>query len=297
LLIDRALLSFSGGPDPSLSVALEADPQILEQKGLAAGFMLGSSIKTYKTTRMIEPHVYSSVDDSVQLLTDSEEHIREIVAYGPGMFTQRLATIRNSSMEEVLRRYGKGSIANLKGFVIVSYEGIAFGFVVSVGNGTDPLQSQISFIILQRGTFDASRQGALDELHLPALIIKSASMAIPIESFSLLHNKSHLLEEEPFASKVCISIGHIYVPTEGDFDYGQRQFRSFNRYFYRPENTMNTCPSHNTIRKERKKPGNQMWLIEHTGTYTIDRFYIKVKDINYPRRTVDLEVGEWPVGD
>lgn len=127
-----------------------SEGQILEQIGRVGNFTLGTSIRSYAAkVRQTGPDLYRSVDGSIELFTDASGNIQQIRVHKPGAFTQRLVSVRESSMREVLERYGKvRQVRKEEGRIHLQYTGFTFSFDNSPGNTVDPIRRPIESITI-----------------------------------------------------------------------------------------------------------------------------------------------------
>ena len=101
---------------------------ILEQSGRVAGLELKAAISDYGTqVRRQSAGLYRSADGLIEVVTDPTGKISRIAASKSGMFTQRLVTIGQSSLEDVVERYGKPKrVYSRSERIAVEYDNLVF---------------------------------------------------------------------------------------------------------------------------------------------------------------------------
>src|SRR5216684_3067963 len=138
----------------------DSNLQIIEAQGSFDIFTVGSYIQGRGCLEQIEKNIYKSDSSPTVIFTDEAGQIQEIAVTGPGIFTQRYVTIGQSTMKDVLKRYGQGHF-DLAGQVIpvtsprlfaLSYANLIFFFdFLTGGTKSDLLSLTVKFIALKRG--------------------------------------------------------------------------------------------------------------------------------------------------
>jgi len=126
-----------------VAFAQSGDLAILEQSGRASGMQLKTPVADYDATlRLQRAGVYQSVDGSVEVSTDSSGKVSRIAVSKSGMFTQRLVTIGQSSLQDVAERYGKPTrVYEKSGRIVLAYEHLSFAAAPGVNvDKSDPLK-------------------------------------------------------------------------------------------------------------------------------------------------------------
>lgn len=108
----------------------DSKPQIIESEGKFDEFAIGSHIQSGPCVEQIYTNIYRPVSSPGVIFTDETGKIIGIAATGPGIFTQRYVTIGQSTMEDVLRRYGQAdfSFLNAEKLIVLSYTNLIFLF-------------------------------------------------------------------------------------------------------------------------------------------------------------------------
>ena len=112
----------------AVATAQVVDLQILEQRGHAGGIDIGVAISRYDYLKTVRINIYSTADGTIEVSTDGQGKVNRISASKVGMFTQRLVTIGQSTLMDVVERYGqpKGVYLDTADRIAAEYDGIIF---------------------------------------------------------------------------------------------------------------------------------------------------------------------------
>ena len=148
------------------AATLPADAQFLsinELSGQVGNLAVGRSISEYgRELVRLSFDVYTTRDFAIAACLDStSDAIREIRACKLGMYTKRFVVIGNSTMEDVLKRYGQAQLRRqeyghsalpdrMRGSkIVLSYNTFAFTFDNSPDNKTEPMSRRVECVLVR----------------------------------------------------------------------------------------------------------------------------------------------------
>lgn len=164
MFISPEFLWASQGQEP-----LGSNVQIIETQGSFDTFAIGAYLQDRKCLEQVEKNVYLS-DSGSAIVIDKTGQIQEIMVTSPGIFTQRYVTIGQSTMRDVLQRYGSASIETFEKLVLLSYPNIVFVFQKGTSE-SDPLLQKVRFITLRQSGASSTPKTVADIISILARVI------------------------------------------------------------------------------------------------------------------------------